>query len=102
MEIGEKIRVRREALGMSQSDLARAVGISQATLHKIEAGQTVRSRYLPNIAARLGIPLTDLDPSLATRLPTRLFRPRGSETAAHRAGPEKFAPMHLGDVAKYA
>jgi transcriptional regulator with XRE-family HTH domain len=64
MEIGEKIRTQREALGLSQADLAHAVGVSQATVDKIESGKTLRSRYLPRIAARLGIPLTELDPDL--------------------------------------
>ncbi len=64
METRGKIRARREALGLSQADLAQAVGVSQATIEKIENGRTMRSRYLPRIAARLGIPLTELDPDL--------------------------------------
>ena len=37
MDIGERIKNRRESLGMSQSDLARAVGYtSRSTINKIE------------------------------------------------------------------
>jgi transcriptional regulator with XRE-family HTH domain len=81
MEIGEKIRTQREALGLSQADLAQAVGVSQATVDKIESGKTVRSRYLPRIAARLGIPLTELDPDLE------------SHAFAHRESRAEFAEI---------
>lgn len=37
MDIGERIRKRRESLGMTQSELARAVGYtSRSTINKIE------------------------------------------------------------------
>ncbi len=38
--LGAAIRNRREALGFSQSDLARRVGINQPALSRIEAGRT--------------------------------------------------------------
>ena len=56
------IRKYREALGLSQAELGKAVGVSQATIDKIESGRTMLSRFLPRIAARLGIPLKELDP----------------------------------------
>jgi len=59
MEIKDKIKEAREARGLSQEGLARAVGISQAAIKKIEDGSTVRSRYLPDIAKFLGIPLEE-------------------------------------------
>ena len=65
MKIGQKIRRRREELRLSQADLGRQVGVSQATIDKIEAGHTARSRYLPLIAVKLGLALEDLDPALA-------------------------------------
>lgn len=46
---------RRAELGLSQEDLARAVGTRQQTIHKIENGRTKFSRYLPKIEAILGI-----------------------------------------------
>ncbi len=64
MKIGQKIRRRREELRLSQADLGRQVGVSQATIDKIEAGHTARSRYLPMIAVKLGLPLEELDPGL--------------------------------------
>lgn len=60
---GEQIRIKREALGLTQTQLAEAVGTNQQTVEKIENGVTKRSSYLPAIATRLGIPLGDLDPA---------------------------------------
>lgn len=51
------IRERREAKGLSQADLGRAVGTTQQTIDKIETGFTQRSRFLLSIARAL-----DLDP----------------------------------------
>jgi phage repressor protein C with HTH and peptisase S24 domain len=62
MEPGERIRQAREALGWSQDDLAKKVRISQPAIKKIEAGATRRSRYLPQIATLLDLPINDLMP----------------------------------------
>jgi transcriptional regulator with XRE-family HTH domain len=62
MELGALVRKYRELHGLSQAELGRAVGVSQATIDKIENGRTTLSRFLPRIAARLGIPQRDLDP----------------------------------------
>lgn len=55
MRIGEKIKRAREARGLSQEGLARAVGISQPAIKKIESGETERSRFLPDLLAYLEI-----------------------------------------------
>jgi phage repressor protein C with HTH and peptisase S24 domain len=65
MKMGQKIRRRREELRLSQADLGREVGVSPATIDKIESGHTARSRYLPMIAVKLGVPLEELDTQLA-------------------------------------
>lgn len=53
------IRERREALNISQAELARRVGIRQPSLHNIEIGKTKKSRYMPEINRELGIdPMT--------------------------------------------
>jgi phage repressor protein C with HTH and peptisase S24 domain len=65
MKIGQKIRRRREELRLSQAELGEQVGVSQATIDKIEAGHTARSRYLALIAVKLGLPLEEIDPGLA-------------------------------------
>ena len=47
------VRARREAVGMSGVELARAVGISASHLHGIETGETPLSRVRVDIALGL-------------------------------------------------
>lgn len=69
MELGDLVRKHRERLGLSQAELGRAVGVSQATIDKIESGRTTLSRFLPRIAARLGIPQRELAPFTGAQPP---------------------------------
>lgn len=64
MEPGEKIRIRREEKSLSQADLGRKVGVSQAAIMKIESGETKQSKYMPRIAMVLDLDPADLDPAL--------------------------------------
>lgn len=74
MQIGEKVRTARRAKGMTQAELAKKVGVAQATVDKIERGISARSRHLPDIAAALGIPLSEVDKD-ATAAPRATFTP---------------------------
>jgi transcriptional regulator with XRE-family HTH domain len=65
MEPFEKIRQAREAKGWSQDFLAKQVGISQPAIKKIEDGSTAHSKFLPRIAALLGLDIAELDEGLA-------------------------------------
>jgi transcriptional regulator with XRE-family HTH domain len=65
MQAGKLIRAERLNRGWSQAELGKRVGISQPAIKKIEAGGTVKSKYLPKIAEELGILLSDLDTSLS-------------------------------------
>lgn len=62
MGIGDDIRLRRNELGLSQAELAKLVKLSQAAIDKIESGKTVKSRFLPEILAALGM---DRSPAMA-------------------------------------
>lgn len=44
MSIGDNIKEKRKALNLSQKDVARAVGISQATMTNIENDYRIRER----------------------------------------------------------
>lgn len=63
MSVGEKIKEFREAVGMSQTALARAAKISQPTIQALEAGEQTTTKKLPQIAAALGKAPSDLDPA---------------------------------------
>lgn len=65
---GKLITDARRRIGISQEELARRIGISQAAIKKIEDGTTKQSKYLPAIAQELGIELSQLDPSLKKNL----------------------------------
>jgi transcriptional regulator with XRE-family HTH domain len=76
MESWEKIRQAREAKGWSQDYLGKQVGISQPAVKKIEDGSTAHSKFLPRIAALLGLDIAELDEGLA-RITTSADRARG-------------------------
>ena len=59
---GTRIRARRKELGLSQTKLAKAVGVSQATIQKIEIGEITSSKFTPTIWATLDLPLGELNP----------------------------------------
>lgn len=51
----ERFNERLTALNKSQSDIAKAVGVSPTAITKIANGETKRSKYLPAIAKVLGV-----------------------------------------------
>lgn len=53
MTIGERIDERLKALGLSQSELARRVGVSQATIAGLITGRSSGSKHLHAIAREL-------------------------------------------------
>lgn len=53
---GDRVRSAREALGLSQSDLARRIGTSPQAIQAIEAGKAKTSKHLHKIAAALQKP----------------------------------------------
>jgi phage repressor protein C with HTH and peptisase S24 domain len=53
MRTGERVAALRNALGLSQTQLAKAVGLSQATIGKLESGISSGSSHLHRIAIAL-------------------------------------------------
>lgn len=53
--LAKRLRYAREQVGLSQSGLARRVGIKPQAIQAIEAGQVRRPRNLVEIAAVLGV-----------------------------------------------
>ncbi len=57
-QVGERIRARRAELGLTQEDLARALGISYQQVQKYETGgNRISAGRLFEIAQRLGAPV---------------------------------------------
>jgi transcriptional regulator with XRE-family HTH domain len=79
---GELIRSLRTARGITGAELARKIGTTKETIHKIEKGLTLQSGVLPDIARELGVPIEELLTSVTT--------PKGSmdveRTRARTAG----------------
>lgn len=76
---GELIRETREGLGWSQNDLAKRVGVTQVAIKKIEAGQTLQSKFLPKIAQVLELDLADLSADLSTMPVPGVDRPLSTD-----------------------
>lgn len=55
--LGDTIRAKREAAGLTQTELGERVGAKQQTIEKIELGKINHSSYLLPISMELGIPL---------------------------------------------
>ncbi|MBK0399138.1 DUF2083 domain-containing protein [Limibaculum sp. M0105] len=67
--IGARIRERRRAIGITQTELARRIGISPSYLNLIESNKRgVGERLLGSIARELSVPLEDLDGAAERRL----------------------------------
>lgn len=55
MSIGERVKKRREQLGLSQSEVARRTGIKPQAIQQLEAGDTKRPRNILELAAALEV-----------------------------------------------
>jgi transcriptional regulator with XRE-family HTH domain len=66
-EIGKEIRTRREALGLSQTRLARLADLSRQTVQRLEAG-TIKDLSFQRLTRLMSVIGLNLDtPSLAAR-----------------------------------
>lgn len=55
MDLSQRLKAARKAKGLSQAELARAVGLKQAAVGHIESGRSSNSKYLPQIAQFLSV-----------------------------------------------
>lgn len=60
--LGQAVKAKREALGLTQDTVARAAGVRRQTLVELEAGGNVRMRTLFATLAVLGKGLAVVDP----------------------------------------
>jgi transcriptional regulator with XRE-family HTH domain len=71
--LGSRLKLAREDQGLSQSELARRVGLSPQAIQYIESDKTVRTRYLNQIAGVLGVHPTWLESGRGERLRSEQF-----------------------------
>lgn len=55
MNIGARVKSKRDQLDLTQGQLAERVGTSQQAIEQLEGGKTKRPRYLPELARVLGV-----------------------------------------------
>lgn len=61
LRLANRLRVVRAERDLSQTDVARAVGVSRQTISSIETGQYGPSAFLAlRLAAALNVPVSDL------------------------------------------
>ena len=62
LTLGERIRIHRTRMGMSQTELARKVGISKTAMNDIERGKTTDPKWstVVGIAEQLALKLETL------------------------------------------
>lgn len=76
MTIGQRIREVRLEIPMTQIELADKVGIKQPTLSELENGDSAGSKYLPAIAAALGVNAYWLQTGRGIKYPIQTISPK--------------------------
>lgn len=61
MSLKDNLAKIRKSKGLSQTALAKAAGISQQSISRLESGADLTSKYLPQIAKALGVSVYEID-----------------------------------------
>jgi transcriptional regulator with XRE-family HTH domain len=81
--LGQLVRLRREALQITQNDLARRVGVARTSISNIEKGrQRIPVHVLFALADALGVEMASLLPSRGSVLPSATIQVHGVSKAA--------------------
>lgn len=67
MSLADNVKFLRERLGMTQAELGEKLGKGQTTIQKIEAGETLRPRFMNKMAEILGVDVYTLEYGDATQ-----------------------------------
>ena len=78
IHVGARVRLRRQLLGMSQKDLAAALGITFQQVQKFERGMNrIAAGRLHDMSCALDVPISFFFDALPTALNGRATTPRG-------------------------
>jgi transcriptional regulator with XRE-family HTH domain len=93
VHVGQRIRLRRTLLGMSQERLADAIGLTFQQVQKYERGANrVGSSRLFDLARVLDVPISfffeEMEASVAAKSPSRLMGIHDSRAPSYAADPE--------------
>ena len=83
MNTGERIRDRRQELGMSVIQLAKAAGLKPSTIYDLERGDNSTSRRLHAICQTLGLNMAWAETGAGERLAREIARESGLEISLH-------------------
>lgn len=88
--IADIVKAERERMGLSQSELARVIGVSPQSIQQLESGLVARPRYLPELSEALGFDLREFERS-GRRLPVRSSSAPAAGGPASDGAPEASA-----------
>jgi len=92
--LGERVRRAREAAGLSQAQLADAIGIRQPSLHAIETGKSERSKHASALARALRVSLAWLETGKGAM---KARGPTDSETLDIAEAPQPMRMARFGE-----
>jgi len=83
MALGKRVREARERSGLTQEELARKVGMTQAAIHALEKRDSQGSRKIAELAKALGVDMgwlaNGVREAMATREPASSYHSRPNE-----------------------
>lgn len=97
MSFAENLRRAREAMNLSQPDLAKRIGASQSLIGQIEAGDVKHTKYIFKLAKALNCSVHDLDPTIEADQQTSPRKPAKSSIDTHHQ-PEPFPGIRFGGI----
>ncbi|MFG1417206.1 helix-turn-helix transcriptional regulator [Xanthobacter sp. V0B-10] len=96
MTLAENLKRLREEMKLSQPKLAKAAGVSQQLISRLENGKDLTTKKLPNLARALGVTVTDLDPTyMLSDVGTEVIPEPASEAPTSLPSPDASHPVPL-------
>lgn len=95
-KLGAAIKERREALGMTQEQLAKKAGTTQQSIANLETGKSRSTRKLVQIAKALGVRAETLEGFASTDYAERLYEMMENEPPEQQEKAFQLVKLFLG------